>query len=189
MTTTARLVAVLAIGSFLFAGGCASVQTPTAAVQTVALGDVNLQGLTLNLGVNVNNPNNFALPAGTADYKLGVAGVTLVNDSAKAQGTIPAKGSQVVTVPVHLTFEDLLKAKDAIAQGRGEIPYDLDSGLTFDTGPAALLGQNARVPVHYSGTLNIQQILQDNWRTVASSPAAQKLAAEAISGLTHLFGK
>lgn len=167
-------------------GGCTSlsgVQKPTASVTAMTLGEVDAHGFTMNFGVNVANPNAMALPLAGTDYKLGIGGVGVLNGKTKAQGKIPAKGSRDVTVPVSVAFENLLSAEQAIRDSGGDVPYDLEGGLSFDTGNP-LLG-SLRVPLRYSGTLPLKRVLSDP-EALLRSEAARKLAGEVLG---RFFGK
>ena len=134
---------------------------------------VSAQGFTMNFDVNVTNPNSMALPLAAADYKLGVSGANLLDGKVKPEGSLPANGSRMIGLPVTVTFENLLVAEKAIQTGGGNIPYDLSGGLSFDTG-TPLLGQ-LRVPLSYSGTLALRDILKDP-KALFGSDAAKKLA-------------
>jgi LEA14-like dessication related protein len=168
------------------AAGCSSlagVQKPSASVTSMNLGQVDSQGFTMNFGVNVANPNSIALPLAGTDYKLGLGGVSVLSGKTNAQGTIPAKGSRDVTVPVTVAFEHLLSAEQAIRDSGGNVPYDLQGGLSFDTGNP-LLG-SLRVPLRYSGTLPLKRVLSDP-EALLRSEAARRLAGEVLGGF---FGK
>src|SRR5205814_4351862 len=111
----------------LFAVGCAAlnVQKPTAAVTQMSVGEVNPQGFTLDFGVDLKNPNSFAMPLAAADYELGIGGSGLLKGQATPSGSIPANGSLAVTVPVTVSFERLLGAEQAVRDSGGHLPYDL----------------------------------------------------------------
>jgi LEA14-like dessication related protein len=141
---------------------------------------VNAQGFTMNFDVNVSNPNSVELPLASADYKLGTSGVNLLDGKAKPEGTLPAGGARTVALPVMVTFENLLAAEKAIQSGGGNVPYDLAGDLTFDTG-TPLIGQ-LRVPLSYSGTLSLRDILKDP-KALFGSEAAKRLAAIVLSHL------
>ncbi len=168
----------------LFAVGCSAlnVQKPTAAVTGMAVQDVTATGFTMDFGVDLANPNAVALPLTTADYKVGLAGATVADGKATPEGTIPAKGTRSVTVPVTLTYEQLLAAEQAIVAGGGTVPYALDGGLSFGT--KGLFG-DVRVPVSYQGTLDVKQIV-NHPQAVMQSPAARKLAQDLLGGM---FGR
>lgn len=180
MLRTTYLIILTAVGV-----GCSAmnVQTPTAAITGMSVQDVNASGFTMNFGVDLKNPNTMALPLTAADYKLGLSGVKVVEGKAKPEGSIPAGGSRHVTLPVTLTYENLLAAEKAIMKSGGNVPYSLDGGLSLNSG-VPMLG-NLRVPLEYQGTLPLGEIL-NNPRAIMQSPAAQKLAKQLIGGL---FGR
>src|SRR5678815_993261 len=144
------------------APGCSSLanlQRPSASVTGMNLGDANERGFTMNFDVDLSNPNSVALPLAAADYKLGLGGVSVLDGKAKPAGSIPANGRRSVTLPVSVTYENLLSAEQAIRASGGDIPYDLDGGLSFDTGNP--FGGALRVPLRHSGTLLLRQVLND----------------------------
>ncbi len=164
--------------------GCSSVvQRPTAAVTGMAVRDVTAAGFTMAFGVDLTNPNAVALPLAGADYKIAMAGAPVADGKATPDGTLPAHGTTSVTLPVTLTFQQLLAAEQAIVQGGGNVPYALDGGLSFGTG-SALFG-NVRVPVTYSGTLPVKDVVSDP-QAMAQNPAARKLAGDMVG---RLFGR
>ena len=162
------------------APGCSSLtglQRPTASVTGMALGEVDARGFTMNFDVDLDNPNGVALPLAAADYALGLGGVEVLDGKANPSGSVPARGSRRVTLPVSVAFEDLLSAEQAIRDTGGDVPYDLSGGLSFDTGNP-LLG-SLRVPLRYSGTLPLKRILSDP-QALLQSDAARKLAAQVL---------
>ena len=156
--------------------GCSSlaVQKPTASVTGMSLRGVDAEGFTLDFAVDVSNPNGVALPLSAADYELGMGGVRVLDGEARPEGSIPARGTRAVTVPVSVNFEQLLAAEAAIRDSGGSVPYDLVGGLTFDTG-TPLVGR-VRVPLRHSGTIPMRRILSDP-EALLRSPAAKRLAA------------
>ena len=163
----------------LFAVGCAglNVQKPTAAVTGMAVKGVDAKGFTMNFNVDLKNPNTMALPLTAADYKLGLAGMNVLDGKAKPEGSIPAGGSKSIVLPVTMTYENLLAAEQGIVKSGGNVPYVLDGGLSLNTG-TPMLG-DIRVPLQYNGTLPLKEIL-NNPQAVMQNPAAQKLAKELL---------
>ena len=137
-------------------------------------------GFTMNFDVDINNPNSITLPLTASDYKLALAGAKVAQGKTSPGGSVPAKGSKTVTLPVSVTYENLLAAEQGIVKSGGNVPYALDAGLSIDTG-APLLGK-LRVPLQYNGTLPLRDIV-NNPQAIAQNPAARKLAAELIGGL------
>lgn len=162
-------------------GGCSSLglQRPTAAVSGMSLGEVDATGLTLNFAVDLQNPNAVALPLSQADYALKLAGVQALSGKANPASSLPAHGKAALTLPVRLSFDDLLKTQDALRQGGGDVPYALDGGLSFDSGNP-LVGK-LRAPLSYSGTLRLRSILS-NPQLWLQSDTARKLGQYLLGG-------
>lgn len=181
-----RPLMVFATTLLALSAGCGSgvVKQPTASVRSASLGALGEDGLTINFDVNVGNPNDFALPVRAANYKLGFAGVNVVNDTAKPSGSVPANGTLPVTVPVALSFKDLLKAERAIVDSGGNVPYQLEGELAFATGPFAALGRSAKVPLNFNGTLPLRDYVRDPV-ALLKSPAGRQLL-QAILGKSPL---
>lgn len=184
----ARLpLSALLFGLLVAAGGCSSlsVQRPTASFRSANVTDVSAKGFTLNVDVDVANPNSFAIPLTNTDYSLNLGGSKLI-DNAKfkpAAANIPASGKGTVTIPVPLSFENLLAVSSAISKGGGTVKYGLDAGLNFDTGMPVVGTQ--RVPFNYEGSLDVKELLKKNWSTILNSPAAKELAQKVLGGFLN----
>jgi LEA14-like dessication related protein len=161
---------------------CQSIQRPTATIRGMSLRDIDSRGFTMNFDVQLDNPNSFALPLADADYTLSLAGARLLSGEARPDATLPASASRDITLPVTLTFEDLLRAEDSLRRSAGDIPYQLDATLIFggSSAPAALLGQKVSLPIRHTGTLRLRELLRDP--AALTSPAARQLAQ-------RLFGR
>ncbi|HTI49441.1 MAG TPA: LEA type 2 family protein [Planctomycetaceae bacterium] len=165
-----------------------NVQKPTATFRSARLENVTADGLTANFDIAVDNPNSFSVPLTTAQYKLALGGVQVVDDQAKPDAAIPAQGSLPVTVPVRLNFQHLLSAEQAIAQSGGNIPYDFDGALHFSPGKLPL-AQDIKVPIHFKGTLPLRDALTAVARdpSVLANPDARKVI-ELVLGKGMLGG-
>lgn len=165
--------------------GCSTVKQPTATFKTMNVTGITPQGFTMAFDLDVQNPNAVALPLSQTDYKLNFAGVNVLEGRAKPEGTLPANGSLPLTLPVTVTFENLLAAEQAIVKGGGKIPYSFtgDIDVSSAAGGAAgnLLGQSAKVPLKYGGTLDVKSLLSDP-QALLNSPAAKKLAQRLLTG-------
>ena len=180
-----RFLSPFLIPFALIAFGCSSVQRPTASFQSADVGGLSAKGFTLNFVFDVENPNDFDLPIRTADYALSFGGVKVIDDHATPSGALRARGRTNVTVPVRLSFDDLLKAGRAIRAGRGDIPYEFDGALAFGDGGGGGLsafGMPDRVPLRYSGTLPLRRLLSDP-QVLLNSPAARRLAQWGLGSL------
>ena len=174
MVRQASLLSILALLS-----GCAALdlKKPTASVNGMSLGEVDPAGFTMNFDVTVSNPNGVSLPLAAADYELGVGGGRLLDGKIEPGGSLPAGGSRRVTLPVVVTFENLLTAEQSIRDSGGDVPYDLRAGLSFETGNP--LTGTLRVPLRHSGTIPLRRVLSDP-QALLRSEAARRLAAEVL---------
>ena len=167
------------------AGGCSNLQKPTASYKSMSISNVSASGFTMNLDVDIANPNSVALPLTNADYSLALGGTPIIKSAKiKPSSSIPGGGSATITIPVPLTFENLLSAEEAIRKGGGTVDYGFDAGLDFNTG-IPVLGV-LRAPFRHDGTLNVRELLTKNWGIILSSPAAKELATRVLGGVFKL---
>ena len=143
-------------------------QRPTASITGMSVQGVDERGFTMDFDVDVTNPNSSAIPLTAADYRIGLGGVDVAEGKAKPQGSIPAGGTRNVKLPVTLTYENLLAAKQGIVKSGGNVPYALDGGLTFNTG-VPLLGDK-RVPLRYAGRSRSNTSSTTRRRSCAAPP-------------------
>jgi LEA14-like dessication related protein len=164
---------------FIFGVGCSAlnVQKPTAMITNMAVQNVDANSFTMNFSVDVTNPNKVELPLTTADYKIGLSGVKVADGTVKPGGSIAAGEKKSISLPVTLTYENLLSAEQAIVAGGGNVPYTLDGDLVFNSG-LPLIG-DVRVPVQSTGTLALKAIVS-NPQAILQNAAAAKLAKELI---------
>ena len=183
-----RLFPAILLPVCMLSLACSSVQKPTASLKSADVGAADATGFTVNFDLDVANPNAFELPLTDAEYGLSVGGAKLVDKSKVSPGgSIPASGSRGVTIPVRLTFEDLLKVEKAIRAGGGDVPYEFDGALGFSGGGGGLasLGVPTSIPLRYSGTLPLRKVFADP-TVLMNSPAARRLAGK---GLESLLGR
>jgi LEA14-like dessication related protein len=176
-----RLLAALCIFALL-AGGCSNLQQPTASFRSMKLDNIDANGFTMNFDIELQNPNDVELPLSAADYRLNLGDVEILQGKAKPDGMLPAKGSRNVTLPVSVTYENLLAAEKFIRQSGGNVPFRLDGGLNLGEG-LPIVGNSLRVPLKYEGELRLAELLNDPM-LLLKSPAARELAQRALGYLT-----
>ena len=175
------LYAVL-LGLLTLAAGCTAPQKPTATFRGMEVADVTPRGFTMNVDLDVQNPNAFALPLERAEYTLSLAGATLVEQGkVEPRGRIPAQGTETVRLPIPVSFDRLLAVGPEIRKSGGKLPYGIDAELHFDS-KIPVVGVQ-RVPIHYQGRLDVRELLSRNWGTILNSPAAKELAQQVLGGM------
>lgn len=128
-------------------------QKPTAQLKGLRFDKVSLEAATLVFDVEVDNPYPVALPLTNMDYGLTSNAKPLLSGKADAAGSIPARSSQTLSLPVSVSYLDLFNAFKGIKPGVS-IPYKAEMGLSMDT-PA--LG-NLRLPLQKAGELAVPSI-------------------------------
>lgn len=139
--------------------GCDSVQQalqlqrPTASLKGLSFEEISLTSATLLFDVEIKNPYPAALPLLNMEYGLTSGTRPLLSGRADLATTIPAKDSRTVTLPVKVTYLDLIEAFKGLRPG-ATIPYRADLGLSVD---APVLGQLA-LPLKKEGELAVPSI-------------------------------
>ena len=182
----ARLVLFCTVATA--SAGCLSVKEPVANFRGPTAGSVTPDGVVLAFDFNFHNPNAFYLPVLGADYRVSLGGVPVAKDQAHPDDAIPGYSQMLVTVPVRLSFSQLLPAEQVIIEGGGEVPYTFDGTVEFVASrsndyPLPWPGRRVRVPLHYSGKVSLREALieaRDN-PTVLRSPNARRFV-EGVTG-------
>lgn len=176
-------LALLILPLWLLCTGCSSLQKPTAALRSASIADVTPDGLRLNFDVDVTNPNAVAIPLSGARYDLSLGRSKVLSGDVDSDITIPANGTDALTVPVNVTFEQLLAAEDVIRSSGGDIPYAFGGTLNFTANSG--LPIPLKVPFQYKGELPLRKMLSDP-AVLLQSPQARRLAQRVLGGMFGL---
>ncbi len=136
--------------------GCAAIgmtkfQTPGIVVDAVTLRSVSTSGGTLDVTLNVDNPNRFDLKGVGLDLGLDVEGVHFGDARYSEQFQLPKEQVTAVTVPVSFTWAGVGTAARAILS-RGEVEYRVDGTTRLQT-PYG----REQLPFTRTGTLSLGQ--------------------------------
>ena len=119
---------------FLNLAGCSSagvkglVEPPNVQVHKVEMGRFNLSGGTATFVLDIQNPNRFPIPLAGFDYGLSLNGVQVARGDKEQRVTIPAGGSQKVTVPLTLSFTNMLNMLPGLLRNR-TVDYQLGGSV------------------------------------------------------------
>jgi len=128
---------VAAAVALVAAGGCGGLAGKTFAQPLVTLKDVKLTGVGLTGGsldviLNVYNPNNFRLDASRMTYKVMMDTVGLANGSIDQLTTVQSKDSTAVRIPVNFSYAGLGEARRQIPN-TGSVNYRVLGDLVVAT--------------------------------------------------------
>lgn len=121
----------------LATAGCASLarqafRTPTVVLQDVRIRALGLEGGSLDLVLDVYNPNAYRIDATRLTYTL-IADTSLVAAGAVTKRvTLHDKAHNDVTLPVTFTFKELLNAADVMLR-TGVVEYTVKGDVTVDS--------------------------------------------------------
>lgn len=139
-----------------------AVQKPKASLQGLKFEEVGLEAATLLFDVKIENPYPVALPLLNIDYDVESGANKLFSGEADIQTSIAAKESKTVSLPVRISYLDMVKAFKGIRPGT-KIPYKAVLGLSVD---AQTLGE-LRLHLNKTGEVavpSVPKINEIDWR-------------------------
>ncbi len=138
--------------------GCASVlenmrslvETPTARVVGVRLDGLNPKAATLHFELEVSNPYPAALPLVDLSYGLASDGTAFLSGSADVGGTVPARSSKTISLPIRVAFIPTLQALSGIRPGQ-VVPFV--ARLSMSVTPP--VGEPIVLPFEHTGSFPV----------------------------------
>jgi LEA14-like dessication related protein len=173
-------VTVLALLLLACATGCSNLQRPTTALKSANLGNVTTDGVDVNFNVAVTNPNPVSIPLSKTGYTLSLGKAKVLEGKLNTDTTVLANGVSELNLPVHVTFDQLLLAEQAIRASGGNVPYTFSGTLDFSGSTPLAMPLN--VPFEYKGELPLKRVLSDP-AVLLQNPAARELAKRVMGGL------
>lgn len=138
----ALLMGLVTLASFALTG-CASIaeqiiKEPKVNLSRVNVKDVTAQGATVLFGVEVDNPNAFALKVDSLRYDIEIGGKALTSGRIEQAAEVQANAKSIVDIPVPVKFSEIFSSvMDLVSSGskpfrvRGEAKFGLFT-LPFD---------------------------------------------------------
>lgn len=108
-----RFMGVVAFGFAM--AGCASVaqqiiKEPKVAFSNIGIQDIGVNGATVMVGIQVENPNAFALTVDALKYDLEIGGKALSSGKIPEALTVAGGSTKVIAIPVPVKFQDLFSS-------------------------------------------------------------------------------
>lgn len=157
---TRHCLAVLTAICLCVLGGCQSLQDiagmapkPTARVIGSSIRGLSLQNAVLLFDVEVANPYSATLPLADLSYALASSGSRILDGSVQPSGSIPARGRQVIQLPVTVGFAPLMAVLKGVKPG-SVLPYAADFRISVD---APVVGR-LEIPFSRSGELPVPAV-------------------------------
>jgi LEA14-like dessication related protein len=136
---TLRAAALAAVAFSL--ASCASLQDlaraaferPRLAFRSASIAGLDLEGATVALEFNLENPNGFGLDVARVGYGLEVEGTRIATGDLPGGLTIPPRGAAPLTVPVRVRFADVPGIVSLLTSGRDQIRYRVSGNVGVNT--------------------------------------------------------
>ncbi len=177
------LTSVLVLAAILMIAGTAGcIAQPTVAVESVRVGTFTPANTTLQVEVQVTNPNSFDIPLKDVAFTVSsveAGGLRRLGDGRTGPVTLPARQSITRTVPVTLDNQALLNAALATVQaGQDRITVRVNGTVSGDVYGIVTVN----VPFQQEQTIMLQELLGMAGMPVSEAQVRQALgAARAVS--------
>ncbi|RII27342.1 MAG: hypothetical protein CXR31_08850 [Geobacter sp.] len=142
----------LLLVSLMFMTGCSLlVRNPEVAVKDVSLVALDGAGATLEIGIDVTNPNPYQISLQGYNYALQIKSLPLASGAVRQTMVFASDKTTNVRIPVKISYADLLEIL-ASRPDLDRIPYQLNAGLDLDLPVGAMT-----LPIDAAGTFAVPQ--------------------------------
>lgn len=138
--------------------GCAALEQsglwkkPGMKFDAVRIAALDFEGITLDLGLKVSNPNAYGIAYGAMEYALKLQNTDFLSGTLEQSGRIEAGQTQKVTLPLTFRFADMV---DLVKNSTADtFAYGLDAAMLFNI---PLVGE-VKLPVRTEGSLPIPKV-------------------------------
>jgi LEA14-like dessication related protein len=108
-------------------------ERPRLSFRSAAVEGLDLEGATVALKFDVENPNGFGLDLARVGYGLEVEGTRIATGDVKGGLAIPARGAAPLTVPVRVRFADVPGIVGLLTGGRDAVRYRVAGSVGVNT--------------------------------------------------------
>lgn len=119
---------------------------PVVTLADVKVTGVGLQGGSLDVVLNIDNPNDFRLDATQLNYNVLVDTMPLANGTTTQRFTVEGKRSQQVHIPITFTYSGIGAAGRSL-MNTGSVNYTVKGNVTV----GSAIGVNVTVPFSQTG--------------------------------------
>ena len=128
-------------------------QKPKASLKGLKVENVSLESANLLFDVEIENPYPVALPMVNIDYDVASNANKLFAGKADIAGTVPAGGTKMISLPVKISYLDVVNAFKGVRPG-SKIPYQADVGLSVNAPALGVI----RLPLNKTGELDVPAV-------------------------------
>ena len=128
---------------------------PGLEVVSLRLNEITVAGASLDLELEMSNPNNFRVFVESVEYRLQVDGRDWASGMRQERVRVPDNGSAGLAIPVDLDFGVLGRGVYQLILGGGPLQYSLEATVQVGTSVRAL--EKASLPFQKRGQLRIRR--------------------------------
>jgi LEA14-like dessication related protein len=127
----------MAVALALVATACAPLarsafRNPTVELKNVVVKGIGLQGGSLDVVLDVYNPNDYRIDVGRVSYTVFAESLQVAMGEVTKRVTLEGKKATTVTLPVNFGLRELNKAAN-ILMARGSVDYTVQGEFALDT--------------------------------------------------------
>lgn len=111
----------------------AAFERPRLQFRSAAVDAIDLEGATVALRFDLENPNGFGLDLARVGYGLEVEGTRIATGDLPGGLAIPARGSSPLTIPVRVRFADVPGIVGLLTGGRDAVRYRVSGNVGVKT--------------------------------------------------------
>lgn len=131
------------------------VRKPEVSLSDISIKAISMQGVDLDVSLNVNNGNPIPINLSGYDYQLTIEGRRFLSGERATQTEVPASGVGKVSLPLALNFNELKALSEALSQ-KEAVQFGLSTTAFIDV---PVLGRLA-FPATKSGTVPLPKMPQ-----------------------------
>jgi LEA14-like dessication related protein len=136
-----RSVLAVAVASALASSACAGLsdlarsafERPRLSFRSAGIDALDLEGATVGLRFDLENPNGFGLDLARVGWGVEVEGTRIATGDMPGGLAIPAKGTAPLTIPVRIRFQDVPGIVSLLTSGRDAIGYKVGGSVGVRT--------------------------------------------------------
>lgn len=168
----------------LLTGGCSTIRRPEVRGVKPHITSIDLQGVSMVLDVEVNNPYPVRLHVPRFDYAIDIQGQPFIASQAPAETDLPAQQVGTIALPARFGYTELWRTYQALADA-SEVDYRLRASF-----PITALGQTYELPVSHSGKLPVLRLPSISFGDVdvsGVSTSGARVSAQATLSNPNVF--
>lgn len=126
------LLAVLLSAASCASLGRASFATPTVELRDIKVRGIGLEGGSLDLVLDVYNPNDYRMDATRLTYTLSAESGEIATGAVDRRVTLGGRAHNDVLLPLSFSFKELMSAADVMLR-KGTVEYTVKGEVTVDS--------------------------------------------------------